>query len=289
MLAESIKDVSENTFVPEVIEKSKEKIVIVDFWAPWCGPCKALTPILESQATKKKEHLEVVKVNVDENQDIASQLRVQSIPAVFAFSDGQPVDGFMGAKTEPEVEKFLDTLIKKFSKNNSNISEEFEVLLSEGRFEEVKLASEELIKSSPSPENYSLLIRSTIGLGDFDSVEKLIENLSPEILKDNAVKGAISSYELMKNNSVEDSKNEILERMRKTPADLDCKMNYSKILFKENNFSECIDVLLEMFRKDKEWKDGYAKKQLLLIFDHLGSENELSKKGRRALTSLIFV
>ena len=289
MIVESIKDVSENTFVPEVIEKSKEKIVIVDFWAPWCGPCKALTPILESQATKKKEHLEVVKVNVDENQGIASQLRVQSIPAVFAFSDGQPVDGFMGAKTEPEVEKFLDTLIKKFSKNNSNISEEFEILLSEGRFEEVKLASEELIKSSPSPENYSLLIRSTIGLGDFDSVEKLIENLSPEILKDNAVKGAISSYELMKNNDVKDSKKEILDRMQKNPADLDCKMNYSKILFKENNFSECIDVLLEMFRKNKEWKDGYAKKQLLLIFDHLGSENELSKKGRRALTSLIFV
>ena len=130
----------------------------------------------------------------------------------------------MGAKTEPEVEKFLDTLIKKFSKNNSNISEEFEILLSEGRFEEVKLASEELIKSSPSPENYSLLIRSTIGLGDFDSVEKLIENLSPEILKDNAVKGAISSYELMKNNDVEDSKKEILDRMRKNPTDLDLSL-----------------------------------------------------------------
>ena len=113
--------------------------------------------------------------------------------------------------------------------------------------------------------------------------------MPPEILKDNAVKGAISSYELMKNNDVEDSKKEILDRMRKNPADLDSKMNYSKILFNENNFPECIDVLLEMFRKDKEWKDGYAKKQLLLIFDHLGSENELSKKGRRALTSLIFV
>ena len=289
MLVESIKDVSEDTFVPEVVEKSKEKIVIVDFWAPWCGPCKALTPILESQANKNKGHLEVVKVNIDENQGIASQLRIQSIPAVFAFSDGQPVDGFMGAKTEPEVEKFFDTLIKKFSKNNSNVSEEYEILLSEGRFEEVKLASEELIKSIPSPENYSILIRSIIGLGDFDGVEKVIENLSPEILKDNAVKVAISSYELLKNNDVEDSKKEILDRMQENPADLDCKMNYSKILFKENNFSECIDVLLEMFRKDKEWKDGYAKKQLLLIFDHLGSENELSKKGRRALTSLIFV
>ncbi len=288
MIVESIKSVDEKTFVSDVIEKSKEKIIIVDFWAPWCGPCKALTPILESQATKKKDYLEVVKVNIDENQGIASQLRIQSIPAVFAFSGGQPVDGFMGAKTEPDVEKFFDALIKKFSKNSSNVSEEFEILLSEKRFQEVKLASEELIKSNPSPENYSLLIRSLVGLGDFDGVEHIIKNLSLEILKDNAVKGAVSSYELLKNNEVEDSKKEVLDRIKENPADLDNKMNYSKILFKENNFSECIDVLLEMFKKDKEWKEGYAKKQLLLIFDHLGSENELSKKGRRALTSLIF-
>ena len=289
MIVDTMKSVDENTFVSDVIERSKEKIVIVDFWAPWCGPCKSLTPILESQATKNREHVEVVKVNIDENQGIASQLRIQSIPAVFAFSDGQPVDGFMGAKTEPEVEKFFDALIKKFSKNNSGVFEELEVLLSEGRFNEVKLTSEELIKSNPSPENYSLLIRSIVGLGDFDEVEQVLKNLTPEILKDNAVKSAISSYELLKNNDVKDSKKEILDRIEKNPADLDSKMNYSKILFNENNFSECIDILLEMFRKDKEWKDGYAKKQLLLIFDHLGSENELSKKGRRALTSLIFV
>ena len=289
MTVDSMKSVNENTFISDVIEKSKEKVVIVDFWAPWCGPCKALTPILESQAAKKKEHLEVVKVNIDENQGIASQLRIQSIPAVFAFSDGKPVDGFMGAKTESEVEKFFDALIKKFSKINSSVFEELEVLLSEGRFNEVKLTSEELIKSNPSPENYSLLIRSIVGLGDFDEVEQLLKNLTPEILKDNAVKSAISSYELLKNNDIKDSKKEILDRIEKNPADLDSKMNYSKILFNENNFSECIDILLEMFRKDKEWKDGYAKKQLLLIFDHLGSENELSKKGRRALTSLIFV
>ena len=289
MTLEPIKDVNENTFAVDVIERSKEKIVIVDFWAPWCGPCKALTPILESQASKKIEHIEVVKVNIDENQSIASQLRIQSIPAVFAFSDGQPVDGFMGAKTEPEVEKFFETLIKKFSKNNSSFYEEINNFLLEERFEEAKSAVVEIIKTNPSAENYSLLIQSIVGLGDFDEVEQLLKNLTPEILKDNAVKSAISSYELLKNNDVKDSKKEILDRIEKNPADLDSKMNYSKILFNENNFSECIDILLEMFRKDKEWKDGYAKKQLLLIFDHLGSENELSKKGRRALTSLIFV
>ena len=289
MTLEPIKDVNENTFAVDVIERSKEKIVIVDFWAPWCGPCKALTPILESQASKKIEHIEVVKVNIDENQTIASQLRIQSIPAVFAFSDGQPVDGFMGAKTEPEVEKFFEALIKKFSKNSSSLYEEINNFLLEERFEEAKSASVEIIKTNPSAENYSLLIRSIIGLGDLKEVQQVIESLTPELLKDTNVKNAISSYELIKNNKIEGSKEDTLDKIKENPSDLDSKIDYSKILFNENNFAECIDVLLEIYKKDKEWKDGYAKKQLLSIFEHLGSENELSKKGRRALTSLIFV
>ena len=289
MTLEPIKDVNENTFAVDVIERSKEKIVIVDFWAPWCGPCKALTPILESQASKKIEHIEVVKVNIDENQTIASQLRIQSIPAVFAFSDGQPVDGFMGAKTEPEVEKFFEALIKKFSKNSSSIYEEINNFLLEERFEEAKAAAVEIIKTNPSAENYSLLIRSIIGLGDLKGAEQVIESLTPELLKDTNVKNAISSYELIKNNKIEGSKEDTLDKIKENPSDLDSKIDYSKILFNENNFAECIDVLLEIYKKDKEWKDGYAKKQLLSIFEHLGSENELSKKGRRALTSLIFV
>ena len=289
MTLEPIKDVNENTFAVDVIERSKEKIVIVDFWAPWCGPCKALTPILESQASKKIEHIEVVKVNIDENQTIASQLRIQSIPAVFAFSDGQPVDGFMGAKTEPEVEKFFEALIKKFSKNSSSVYEEINNFLLEERFEEAKSAAVEIIKTNPSAENYSLLIRSILGLGDLKEAEQVIESLTPELLKNTNVKNAISSYELIKNNKIEGSKEDTLDKIKENPSDLDSKIDYSKILFNENNFAECIDVLLEIYKKDKEWKDGYAKKQLLSIFEHLGSENELSKKGRRALTSLIFV
>ncbi len=289
MTLEALKDVNEKTFASDVIERSKEKIVIVDFWASWCGPCKALTPILESQASKKSEHIEVVKVNIDENQTLASQLRIQSIPAVFAFSDGQPIDGFMGVKTESEVERFFETLIKKFSKNSSSVYEEINNFLLEERFEEAKSASLELTKTNPSPENYSLFIRSIIGLGDLKEAEKVIDSLTPEVLKDDAVKGAISSYELIKNNKIEGNKEDTLDIIRENPSDLDSKINYSKILFNENNFAECIDVLLGIYRIDKEWRDGYAKKQLLSIFEHLGSDNELSKKGRRALTSLIFV
>ena len=250
MTTETIKDVSEGTFVSDVIEKSKEKIMIVDFWAPWCGPCKALTPILERQAFKKKEQLEVVKVNIDENQAIASQLRIQSIPAVFAFSDGQPVDGFMGAKSEPEVEKFFEALVSKFSKKIVSGLEEINNLLLEARFEDAKTALQELIVSNPSPENYSLLIRSLIGLKDFDEVEQIIVSLSPKVLNDSMVQAAVSSYELLKNSNVENSKSEILDKIKEDPADLDAKMNYSKILLKENNFSECIDVLLGIFKED---------------------------------------
>lgn len=289
MTTETIKSVSEATFVSDVIEKSKEKIMIVDFWAPWCGPCKALTPILERQAYKRKEQLEVVKVNIDENQAIASQLRIQSIPAVFAFSDGQPVDGFMGAKSEPEVEKFFETLIKKFSKKVVDETEEINNLLLEERFEDAKIVLEQLISTNPSPENFSLLIKSLIGLKNFDEIEQIIKDLSPDIIKDSMVQVAISSYELLKNSHVESSKSEILDKINKNPSDLDAKMNYSKILLQENNFSECIDVLLEMFKEDREWREGLAKKQLLSIFEHLGSDDALSKKGRRSLTSLIFV
>ena len=289
MTTETVKSVSEATFVSDVIEKSKVKIMIVDFWAPWCGPCKALTPILERQALKKKEQLEVVKVNIDENPAIASQLRIQSIPAVFAFSDGQPVDGFMGAKSEPEVEKFFETLIKKFSKKVVDETEEINNLLLEERFEDAKIVLEELISTNPSPENFSLLIKSLIGLKNFDEIEQIIKSLSSDIIKDSMVQVAISSYELLKNSNVESSKSEVLDKIKKNPSDLDAKMNYSKILLQENNFSECIDVLLEMFKEDREWKEGLAKKQLLSIFDHLGSDDELSKKGRRSLTSLIFV
>ncbi len=289
MTTETIKSVSEATFVSDVIEKSKEKIMIVDFWAPWCGPCKALTPILERQAFKKKEQLEVVKVNIDENQAIASQLRIQSIPAVFAFSDGQPVDGFMGAKSEPEVEKFFEALIKKFSKKVIDETEGINNLLLEERFEDAKIVLEELISTNPSPENFSLLIKSLIGLKNFDEIEQIIKSLSSDIINDSMVQVAISSYELLKNSNVESSKSEILDKINNNPSDLDAKMNYSKILLQENNFSECIDVLLEMFKEDREWKEGLAKRQLLSIFEHLGSDDEISKKGRRSLTSLIFV
>jgi putative thioredoxin len=145
-----------------------------------------------------------------------------------------------------------------------------------------------MISANPSPENYSLLIKSLVGLKSFNEIEQIIKSLSPDIIKDRQVQVAISSYELLKDSNVENSKSEILDKIKKSPSDLDAKMSYSKILLQESNFSDCIDVLLEIFKEDREWKEGLAKKQLLSIFDYLGTDDALSKKGRRSLTSLIF-
>ena len=155
---------------------------------------------------------------------------------MYWIQDGQPVDGFMGAKSEPEVEKFFEALIKKFSKKIVDETEEINNLLLEEKFEDAKIVLEELIGTKPSPENFSLLIKSLIGLKNFDEIEQLIKSLSSDIIKDSMVQVAISSYELLKNSNVQGSKSEILDKINKNPSDLDAKMNYSKILLQENNF-----------------------------------------------------
>ena len=193
-----IKNVTDDQFMVEVIEKSKELPVLVDFWAPWCGPCKSLTPILESVSAKNQGSITLVKVNIDENKMIASQLRVQSIPAVFAFSDGQPVDGFMGAKTESEVKEFIDNIINKHSKSEGSSLEKAKDLIENECYDEAKIILESIIEKDPSAEAFSLLIKLYTSLKLNAEIENLIESIPENLLSDNKLKQAISSFELKK-------------------------------------------------------------------------------------------
>ena len=283
-----IKNVTDDQFMVEVIEKSKELPVLVDFWAPWCGPCKSLTPILESVSAKKQSSIALVKVNIDENKMIASQLRVQSIPAVFAFSDGQPVDGFMGAKTESEVKGFIDNIINKYSKVKESPLEKAKNLIENENFDDAKLILESVIYKDPSAEAFSLLINLYIKLNLTAEIENLIESIPENLFSDNKLKQAISSFELIKNSETNESIDELKILIQKNPGDLNLSLKISKALFKEERFSESIDELFKIYKIDKDWQDEIAKKQLLMIFDHLGPEDEVAKKGRRYLTSLIF-
>ncbi len=283
-----IKNVTDEQFMVEVIEKSKEMPVLVDFWAPWCGPCKSLTPILERESAKNQSSIVLVKVNIDENKMIASQLRVQSIPAVFAFSDGQPVDGFMGAKTESEVKDFIDNIVSKYSKREVNALEEAKSLIENEDFDNAKLILEALVVKEPSAEVFSLLINLYIKMNLREDIEKIIKSIPDNLVRDNKLKQAISSFELMKNSETDENIDQLQILIEKNPGDLNSMLKLSKALFNENRFSESIDELIKMFTINNDWQDGIAKKQLLMIFDHLGPENEVAKKGRRLLTSLIF-
>ena len=283
-----IKNVTDDQFMVEVIEKSKELPVLVDFWAPWCGPCKSLTPILESVSAKNQGSIALVKVNIDENKMIASQLRVQSIPAVFAFSDGQPVDGFMGAKTESEVKEFIDNIINKYSKSEGSSLEKAKDLIENECYDEAKLILESIIEKDPSAEAFSLLIKLYTSLKLTAEIETLIESIPQNLFSDNKLKQAISSFNLQKSSQTDESIDELQVLIRKNPDDLKSILKISRALFNEERYSESIDELFKIYKKDKDWQDEIAKKQLLMIFDHLGPEDELAKKGRRHLTSLIF-
>ena len=283
-----IKNVTDDQFMVEVIEKSKELPVLVDFWAPWCGPCKSLTPILESVSAKNQGSIALVKVNIDENKMIASQLRVQSIPAVFAFSDGQPVDGFMGAKTESEVKEFIDNIINKYSKSEGSSLEKAKDLIENECYDEAKLILESIIEKDPSAEAFSLLIKLYTSLKLNAEIENLIESIPENLLSDNKLKQAISSFKLTKNSQTNENIDELQILIKKNPDDLKSILKISRALFNEERYSESIDELFKIYKKDKDWQDEIAKKQLLMIFDHLGPEDELAKKGRRYLTSLIF-
>ena len=283
-----IKNVTDDQFMVEVIEKSKELPVLVDFWAPWCGPCKSLTPILESVSAKNQGSIALVKVNIDENKMIASQLRVQSIPAVFAFSDGQPVDGFMGAKTESEVKEFIDNIINKYSKSEESSLEKAKDLIENECYDEARLILESIIEKDPSAEAFSLLIKSYTSLKLNTEIENLIESIPENLLSDNKLKQTISSFKLTKNSQTNENIDELQTLIKKNPDDLKSILKISRALFNEERYSESIDELFKIYKKDKDWQDEIAKKQLLMIFDHLGPEDELAKKGRRHLTSLIF-
>ena len=283
-----IKNVTDDQFMVEVIEKSKELPVLVDFWAPWCGPCKSLTPILESVSAKNQGSIALVKVNIDENKMIASQLRVQSIPAVFAFSDGQPVDGFMGAKTESEVKDFIDNIINKYSKSEGSSLEKAKDLIENECYDEAKLILESIIEKDPSAEAFSLLIKLYTSLKLNAEIENLIESIPENLFSDNKLKQAISSFKLTKNSQTNENIDELQILIKKNPDDLKSILKISRALFNEERYSESIDELFKIYKKDKDWQDEIAKKQLLMIFDHLGPEDELAKKGRRHLTSLIF-
>jgi putative thioredoxin len=288
-----VKEVSEASFMQDVVEASKERPVIVDFWAPWCGPCKTLGPQLEEAVKAANGAVTMAKVNVDENQAIAGQMQVQSIPTVFAFSNGQPVDGFQGAVSASEIKAFVDRVVAanggEVESGLDSAVTSAEQMLDDGEFEAaIETFSAILEEDANNIKSYIGLIKCHIAVGDLDQAEAILNGIPLEISQSPEIEAVHAQIELAKQAQDAGPINELSLLVEKNPDDNDARFKLAQALHGAGQVEDAVDQLLELFKRDREWNDGAAKAQLFTIFEALEPNNEIVLNGRRKLSSLIF-
>ena len=289
--ADFIKDVTEADFMAEVIDASMQLPVIVDFWAPWCGPCKTLGPALEAEVTRAKGRVKMVKVDVDQNQMIAQQLRVQSIPTVFAFFQGQPVDAFQGALPPSEIKKFVDKLLE-IGGDDGGLGaalEAAEAMLAEGAHDDAAETFQAILGEEPeNAQAWGGLIRARLAAGALAGAETALSEVPQAAAHAAPVEAARAQLALAGQAANAGPLDDLEARVAADPADSQARFDYATALHAAGRVEEAIDQLLDSFRRDRDWNDGAAKAQLLTIFDALPATDPVGQKGRRRLSSLIF-
>ena len=284
--ATNIIDVDELQFNEKVIEGSKEKLIIVDFWAPWCGPCKQLTPVLEKIIKKYSEKINLIKINIDENQQIASQLRIQSIPAVFAFKDKQIVNAFQGALPEKQIIDFLEKCLgSKLNEDFEDFYDQINKKMSEKDFESIKDVLLEFISNQPEEvKAISLYLECLIALKQFDELETFLESLEEEILKKNEIKQIIKKTEILKKNISGPDVESLLIKLEKKPDDINLVLEIADKYFSMQDYENSMSLLLKFYPKNKE----KTKKKMLEFFEVLGNSNEHTVNYRKQLSQIMF-
>ena len=285
-----IKDATEATFMADVIEASQETPVIVDFWAPWCGPCKTLGPALEAEVTAAGGRVKMVKVDVDQNQGIAGQLRVQSIPTVYAFYQGQPVDGFQGAVPGSEIKAFVEKVAALAGDGGlGEAVEAAEAMLEEGAAVDAAQTFAAIL--GEDPENapaYGGLIRAHLALDELDQARSLLEAVPAGISDAPEVEAVRAQVELASQAEDAGPVGDLRAAVDANPDDHSARFDLATALHASGDIDGAVDELLELFRRDREWNEGAAKAQLFTIFDALTPQDPIASKGRRRLSSMIF-
>jgi len=274
----------------DVIEASRQTPVIVDFWAPWCGPCKQLGPALEKVVREARGAVRMVKINVDENQQLAAQMRIQSIPAVFAFVDGQPVDGFMGALPEGELRKFVDRLAKSgIGAQVEDALAEADAALAAGEFELAgRTYADVLGVDQENARAIAGLARSQIASGDLKAAGMTLGLAQGALAGDPAITGAQAALELAANPVDMSEINRLSAAVESNPADLQARFDLAVALNGAGRRAEALDHLLDIVRRKRDWNEEAARKQLVRFFEAWGPKDELTVLGRKRLSSILF-
>jgi len=288
-----IKDGTDASFAADVIEASQTVPVIVDFWAPWCGPCKTLGPAIEAAVTAAKGRVKLVKVDVDANQAYASQLQVQSIPTVYAFFQGRPVDGFQGALPKSEIDAFVEKIAAMGGEPEddglSAAIEAAEQMLDEGAAADAAETFAAILQEDPAnAAAYAGLVRSYLAMGDVDQAEAILNGAPAEISTDALLEAAHAQITLAREAANAGPVAELQEAVDASPDDHQARFDLAIALHANGKVEEAVAELLELFRRDREWNDGAAKTQLFTIFDAREAKDPIVLNGRRKLSSIIF-
>ena len=279
-------EINEQEFEEKVVKASSSSLILVDFWAPWCGPCKQLTPILEKVITKSKGKVKLVKINIDENQQISSQLQIKSIPAVFAFKDGQPTDAFQGVIPEKQIIEFIEkSLGEKMEEDFTEFYDSIYLLIEDKKYQDAKDILEDFLIKNPSEfRSFALYIECFGYLGEYDEAKKFCETLDKDALANELIDSAIQKIEIKKKNVGGPTIESLLELVQKNPNDINCIINLADKYFSENILDEAFELLLGNYKKNKE----DIKAKFIEYFKALGNDNEMTIVYRKKLSSIMF-
>ena len=282
----NIIDVTETEFNDQVIEASESKLIVVDFWAPWCGPCKQLTPILEKIISKSGDKITLVKINIDENQQIAAQLRIQSIPTVYAFKDKQIVNAFQGVIPESQIIEFVEKCLgSKINEDFTEFYNEIESAIAENKFEETKDTLLEFIsKNSDEIKGICFYLECLIELKQFEEVEVFISSLEKDVQEKDEVKQVLKKMEIVKNNSSGPNINELLGKLEKEPDNIDLVLEISDKYFSLKEYENGMDLLLKNYPKNRD----SIKIKMVEFFAVLGNTDQVTIQYRKKLSQLMF-
>lgn len=291
--ASVIKDSDIAGFRRDVIEASMQRPVLVDFWATWCGPCKQLTPVLEKVVREAGGKVLLVKIDIDKNQQLAAQLRIQSVPTVYAFFQGQPVDGFQGALPESQVKQFVAGLLQMAGQDEGPALQEMldqaEQLRVAGQPEAAAQAFVQVLQQDrENAPAIAGLLRCRLDLGDLEGAEEMLQGLPEALRLKPELQAVASALELARQAAESGDVAELMERVAHDPADHQSRYDLAQALFARGKREAAVEELLEIVRRQRSWNEEAARKQLVKYFEAWGPQDPLTQEARRRLSSLLF-